>query len=85
MTLKRIGTVVVVASMLVAQSAIVGAQELDSSLKTPVLAAPVFVPPPYVRPPSAQPAMMMTVGGALAASRSSKKRPSRSLMPITRK
>jgi ABC-type Fe2+-enterobactin transport system substrate-binding protein len=67
MTSKQVGIVVmVVVSMLVGQSAMTWADDLDSTAQAPVLAPPIYVPPPLVRPPSAQPAMMLTLGGTLA-------------------
>jgi hypothetical protein len=55
MTLKRIGIMTVVASVLLGQSAFAGAQEREASAKT--------TPTPS---PSSQPAILMTVGGTLA-------------------
>jgi hypothetical protein len=55
MTLKRMGIVAVVVSVLVGQGALAGAEERET---TAVAAVPAS--------PSSQPAMMMTVGGALA-------------------
>jgi hypothetical protein len=67
MALRRLGIVLMAASMLMAQSAITRADDLETPPKPPLLLTPpVFVPPPYIRPSSAQPAIMMTVGGALA-------------------
>ena len=55
MTLKRIGIVAVVASVLMGPGTIAGAQELETA-RPPVPSASA----------SPQPAMMMTVGGTLA-------------------
>jgi hypothetical protein len=55
MTLKRIGIVAVIASVLVGQAALAGAQERETTATAP---AP--------RSGSSQPAMMMTLGGSLA-------------------
>jgi hypothetical protein len=55
MTLRRIGIATVMATVLLAQSALVGAQEREPTTKAALPASP-----------SSQPAMMMTVGGALA-------------------
>jgi hypothetical protein len=55
MTLKRIGIVAVVASVLVGQGALAGAEERETA-RTPAPSASG----------SSQPAMMMTVGGTLA-------------------
>jgi len=56
MTLKRIGIVAVVMSMLVGQGALAGAEERETA-KPPLPASASGSP---------QPAIMMTVGGALA-------------------
>jgi hypothetical protein len=58
MTLKRIGIVTIVASVLLGQSAFAGAQEQREREISATATA--------TRPPSSQPAMMLTVGGTLA-------------------
>jgi hypothetical protein len=55
MTLRRIGIVAIVASMLVGQSALAAAEEQREPAKAPT-----------TKTPSSQPAMLMTVGGSLA-------------------
>jgi hypothetical protein len=55
MSLKRIGIIFVIASVLVGHAALVGAQERETTATAP---AP--------RSGSSQPAMMMTLGGSLA-------------------
>src|SRR6185369_5169624 len=72
MAWRRIGIIVVAASVVVGQSAIAtaagaaGADDADMPVKPPALTVPVYVPPPYIRQPSAQSAMIMTIGGTLA-------------------
>ena len=58
MTLKKLGIVAIVASVLVGQSAFAGAEEQREREMSAAATA--------TRPPSSQPAMMLTVGGTLA-------------------
>jgi hypothetical protein len=66
MALTRFGIVLMAASMLVAQTSVARADDLETAGKPALVVPTVYVPPPYARPASAQPAMMLTVGGALA-------------------
>lgn len=59
MTLRRIGFVAAIAFVLVGQSALARAEEREPTVKT-------TAPPASASSGSSQPAMMMTVGGALA-------------------